>query len=87
MSSSPCGHIIVAILSLALASCTRVSGRFEDVSAAEREGFFDRGWLPDVLPIGAGPIVEVHDLDTNARCSRSGLPPCPIPELKLVFAS
>ena len=55
-------------------SCTRISERFEDASAAEREGFFERGWLPDVLPRSAGPIVDLHDLDTNARCSRSVFP-------------
>ena len=66
--------LVVMLWAVATASCTRVTERFEDVSAAEREGLFQRGWLPDVLPREAGPIVEIHDLDTNARCSRSELP-------------
>ena len=66
--------VIVAVLACSAVSCARISERFEDASAAEREGFFRGGWLPDVLPKDAGPIVEVHDLDTNARCSRSDFP-------------
>lgn len=54
---------------------TRISNRFDNTSAAEVQGLFQRGWLPDVLPREAGPIEEVHDLDTNARCSRSEFPP------------
>jgi hypothetical protein len=43
--------------------------------AAQADRLFERGWVPNVLPQGAGPIVEAHDLDTNARCSKSALPP------------
>lgn len=52
----------------------RHSSRFDSRLAAEADGFFERGWLPDVLPNEAGPIEEVHDLDTNGRCSRSDFP-------------
>lgn len=48
---------------------------FEDVSEAREQGFFERAWLPDVLPDEAGPIDDVHDHGTNARCSRSGFQP------------
>lgn len=66
----------LAVLAVVCASlsCLRVSERFEDMQEAEREGFFEKGWLPAVLPKEAGPIVEIHDLDTNARCSRSEFP-------------
>ena len=71
MPARSCALILIMI---AATSCTRVSEQFEDASVARQEGFFEQGWLPDVLPKEAGPIVEIHDLDTNARCSRTDLP-------------
>ena len=47
---------------------------YETIEAARSDRLFARGWVPDVLPSEPGPIVEVHDLDTNARCSRSVFP-------------
>jgi hypothetical protein len=44
---------------------------YPTLEAAQSDLLFERGWVPDVLPAGAGPIVEAHDLDTNARCSKS----------------
>lgn len=73
------GFAIPAISLWLSAGCfsddTRISNRFDTKSAANAQEFFLRGWLPDVLPQSAGPIEEVHDLDTNARCSRSKFPP------------
>jgi hypothetical protein len=43
--------------------------------AARVDRLFERGWISDVLPSAAGPIVEAHDLDTNGRCSKSSFPP------------
>ena len=60
-----------------LAACspdTQVN-RYADTAAARRDGLFERGWVPDVLPDTAGPLIEAHDLDSNARCARSDLSP------------
>ena len=63
-SSLFAGTILIA----ALTACGETSvTRFETVEAARRQGLFDCGWVPDVLPAAAGPLTEVHDLDTNAR--------------------
>lgn len=74
MPSTICLLTTTLLLSSVLA-CERVSERYGDAASARRAGIFERGWLPDVLPSNAGPIVAVHDLDTNARCSRSEFPP------------
>jgi hypothetical protein len=51
-------------------SCGETSvTRFETVEAARRQGLFDRGWVPDVLPAAAGPLTEAHNIDTNTRCA------------------
>jgi hypothetical protein len=47
---------------------------YETIDAARSDRLFDRGWVPDVLPPGSGPIIEAHDLDTNGRCSKSQFP-------------
>ena len=47
---------------------------FETVAEAREAGLYTRGWAPDVLPDGAGPIGEAHDLDTNARCLTAAVP-------------
>lgn len=47
---------------------------YSTLEAARSDRLFERGWVPDVLPGGSGPIVEAHDLDSNARCSRSEFP-------------
>ena len=54
---------------------------YSTVEAARSDRLFERGWVPDVLPTGAGPIVEAHDLDSNARCSRSVFPDSTSPQV------
>lgn len=44
---------------------------YDTVDAARSDRLFERGWVPDVLPPGSGPIIEAHDLDTSSRCSKS----------------
>ena len=68
------GHVVALIL---LAGClgeTQVT-HYPSVTAARADGVFLRGWVPDVLPDDGGPIVEVHDLDTNAVCCRADFKP------------
>jgi hypothetical protein len=38
---------------------------YPDVEAARRDGAFDRGWLPALVPDDATNIVEFHDIDTG----------------------
>jgi hypothetical protein len=54
---------------------------YETLDAARADRLFERGWVPDVLPPDAGPIVEAHDLDTNSRCSKSSFPPGGTPDV------
>ena len=58
-----------------LGGCETKQARYETVTEARSAGLFSRGWAPDVLPKGAGPVIEAHDLDTNARCFRAALQP------------
>ena len=74
--------VAVTLCVASLFGCMRVEERFETVAAAREAGFFERGWLPDVLPDDAGPIFDQHDLDTNKSCSRSELPADALSEVK-----
>jgi hypothetical protein len=57
-----------------LVGCETKEMSFETVAEAREAGLYVRGWAPDVLPDGAGPIEEAHDLDTNARCLAATMP-------------
>lgn len=63
---------VCCLVALALlGGCETKQARYETMAEARSDGLFSRGWAPDVLPKTAGPIEEVHDLDTNARCFRA----------------
>lgn len=71
--------LVRATLGLVLCALACGLGEFQvntypTLAEARSDRLFERGWVPDVLPPGAGPIVEAHDIDTNARCSRSSFP-------------
>jgi hypothetical protein len=65
---------IIALLVTALACSEQTTIRYESVAEARAHRLFERGWFPDVLPAESGPIVERHDIDTNARCARAEFP-------------
>ena len=69
--SKRCFRTLALALPLAtLVGCgERVVHRYETVGEARRDGVFERGWVPDILPDGATALVELHDLDTSARCA------------------
>ncbi len=51
---------------VALQGCReRICVEYTDRSSAKRAGAFDRGWLPEVIPIDARAIKECHNLDTG----------------------
>jgi hypothetical protein len=54
------------LLLAALSACDSVEREYEDVFEARRDRFFERGWLPDILPASASQIKVKYDLDTNA---------------------
>jgi hypothetical protein len=66
--------VLIACTCLAF-SCSgeRQINTYSSVTEARSDNLFARGWIPDVLREDDGPIVEFHDLDTNARCSKSKL--------------
>ncbi|MGV3518580.1 hypothetical protein [Luteitalea sp.] len=53
----------------------RIVHRYETLADARRDGVFARGWVPDILPATATALVELHDLDTNARCAGARFQP------------
>ena len=59
-----------------VAACSDTTSvmRYDTVAAARMDRLFERGWLPDVLPPSAGPILEAHDLDSNGRCATARFP-------------
>ena len=63
---------VCCLVALALlGGCETKQARYDTLAEARSAGLFSRGWAPDVLPEGAGPIAESHNLDTNARCFRA----------------
>lgn len=64
--------LVLIVASVALLGCDEIRREeYSSLAEAREAGLFSRGWLPDVLPLGAGPISHVHDIDTNSHCSRS----------------
>jgi hypothetical protein len=55
----------VLVSTLLLGACDEYEKAYTNVSAAESDGAFERGWLPPILPSDAQNIVERHNLDTN----------------------
>lgn len=48
--------------------------QYATLADARRAELFARGWLPDVLPEGSGPIAIAHDPESSARCGRAVFP-------------
>lgn len=48
--------------------------QYATLADARRAELFARGWLPDVLPEGAGPIAVARDPESSARCGRAVFP-------------
>jgi hypothetical protein len=63
------GRLTRALATLALCApllgCDDYEAAYPDVSAAQSQGAFSRGWVPPMLPTDARNIVEVHNIDTN----------------------
>jgi hypothetical protein len=65
--------IVVAACSI---GCSDVSvKRYKSVKDARADRLFDRGWVPDVLPDEAGPLIEAHNIDTNDVCAKAEFEP------------
>jgi hypothetical protein len=61
------GLCVLAFFVLLVAGCSETfESRYSDWQKAQKDGAFERGWLPDWLPPSAADIREIHDLDTNA---------------------
>ena len=80
MRNPQAAFILLALGSIACTSDV-LRETYPTAEAARAAGLFARGWVPDVLPPGSGPIIEVHNLDTNQHCSRSQVPPLAVPEV------
>ena len=77
LSNSNSARLRIAFLVLAASSACNEQPvtRYATVADAKNDRLFERGWVPEVLPDDAGPLTEVHDIDTNARCAVSKFSP------------
>jgi len=62
------------VLSVSSACSEEPVTRYATIEDAKTDGLFERGWVPPVLPDAAGPLVEAHNIDTNARCALAEFP-------------
>ncbi|ENT6844698.1 hypothetical protein ACFD7L_004539 [Vibrio vulnificus] len=54
------------LLLLVLAGCSDiVQSHYENYQQAQADQLFERGWLPDVLPVSTTQIEVANDLDNN----------------------
>ncbi|HAS6191361.1 TPA: hypothetical protein I7169_22890 [Vibrio vulnificus] len=54
------------LLLLVLAGCSDiVQGHYDNYQQAQADQLFERGWLPDVLPVSTTQIEVANDLDNN----------------------
>jgi hypothetical protein len=56
---------LVTVCLLVLGCTEHVTERYPTRSAAEADGLFKRGWLPEIIPTSSRQIVVSSDLDTN----------------------
>jgi hypothetical protein len=62
----PRAWCLLACFVLLAAGCSETfESHYSDRQEAQRDGVFERGWLPDWLPASATDIREIHNLDTN----------------------
>ena len=58
--------LLVLVLGVPSPACRDdFESHYPDVAAARRDGAFDRGWLPSLVPEDASDISEFHDIDTR----------------------
>ncbi|EIN9357997.1 hypothetical protein JKP10_01435 [Vibrio vulnificus] len=54
------------LLLLVLAGCSDiVQSHYDNYQQAQADQLFERGWLPDVLPVSTTQIEVANDLDNN----------------------
>ncbi|HAS6073121.1 TPA: hypothetical protein I7117_03140 [Vibrio vulnificus] len=54
------------LLLLVLAGCSDiVQSHYDNYQQAQADQLFERGWLPDVLPVSTTQIEVANDLDSN----------------------
>ena len=81
LAIAACGLIGLVVILLDL--FTFQANEYENCGAARADELFGPGWVPDVLPSACGPIIEAHDLDTNAWCSRSNFAPAAAAQVRI----
>ena len=73
--------ISIGVLALSSACGDSTVTRYSTVQDAKNGRLFERGWVPEVLPDTAGPLIEAHNIDTNVRCALAEFPPATFAEV------
>lgn len=58
-------YLILGLVLLLVACDSDVKSHYVTIEDARRDGLFERGWLPDVLPPSARDIDVSNNLDIN----------------------
>lgn len=64
----------LAFLILLLGCNETITNRYANYEEAEAANLLKKGWLPDMLPVNTGEIIETHNIDTNQRCAEAVIP-------------
>ena len=58
---------VISLLSVIHSGCgDTVTSNYATYADAEKDNLFDRGWLPDILPVSTANIRTKNSLDDNA---------------------
>src|SRR5438874_9525195 len=79
--------LLAAAVTLFLSSCDEVTSRYATPEDARADGLFDRGWLPDILPVSTYNIRVTADLDVNRSEGEFSFDPEDFPSFAAQFQS
>ena len=58
-------QLFAALVALILCACDTVTDHYGTLEEARKDRLFERGWLPDILPVTSVDIVTSNELDLN----------------------
>lgn len=61
---------LAALMAAALSGCWDATSYYDDLNEARADRLFERGWLPDILPVSAHDLKVATSVDIGAARGR-----------------